>query len=112
MICCRATSECLSLVLWLWVAILGPTATPRRALTLSLEGGIEVNPINKDGWEILAEKDNFREVRMSPHGIVVVEDRLPDGRIRHTRVYPDGRYAQTVADTPRKAWLAARKEAA
>ena len=75
-----------------------------------------MNPINKDGWEILAEKDYYREgqreVRMSPHGIVVVDDRLPDGKIRHTRVYPDGRYAQTMADTPRKAWLAARRDAA
>jgi hypothetical protein len=74
-----------------------------------------VNPINKDGWEILAEKDNYREgrleVRMSPQGIVVVEDRLPDGRIRHTRVYPDARYAQTVAGTPSKTWLAARRAA-
>ena len=52
-----------------------------------------------------------REVRVSPSGIVVVEDRLDDGQVRHTRVYPDGRHAQVVESTPQKAWLAARKAA-
>lgn len=62
-------------------------------------------------WAVLA-REGAREVRMSPHGIVVVEDTLSDGTIRHTRVYPDGRHTQVVAATPTKAWVAAARKAA
>jgi hypothetical protein len=61
-------------------------------------------------WPVVYNEGS-REIRVSPSGIVVVEDRLPDGQIRHTRVYSDGRYAQVIESTPQKAWLAARKQA-
>src|ERR1700754_449868 len=37
------------------------------------------------GWKVLYSQAD-REVRISPSGIVVVEDRV-DKRIRHTRIY-------------------------
>ena len=61
------------------------------------------------GWKVLYNRAT-REVRISPSGIVVVEDRVGK-QIRHTRIYPDGRHAQVVEDSPQKAWLAARKQA-
>lgn len=77
----------------------------RRASATRLQGGPRMS-----NWKVAYAKGR-RQVRVSPRGIVVVEDRLPDGQVRHTRVYPDGRHAQVVDSTPQKAWSAARKQA-
>jgi hypothetical protein len=75
-----------------------------------------MSTVNEDGWTTLVvrhpETIVSREVRMSPSGIIVIEDELTDGMYRHTRVYPNGMHAQVTESTPRKAWLAARKAAA
>ena len=62
--------------------------------------------------KLLEANKGFREVRVSDSGIVVVEDTLPDGSVRHTRVLIDGRYAQVVSTSPSAAWKAARKAVA
>lgn len=71
------------------------------------------NPLAASDWTSVYKETVphiiSREIRVSPTGIVVIEDILPDGQVRHTRTYPNGMTGQATESTPRKAWEAARK---
>jgi len=66
-------------------------------------------------WAVVERSDfadgTHREVRMSPTGLVLVEDRLYDGTFRATRITVDGRVLQEFGNTSTEAWRKTQRAA-
>jgi len=62
-------------------------------------------------WRTVRDLPDHK-VRVSPDGIRVEEERLPDCSWRSTRTYPDGRVEQAAAPTRSQATKKARRQAA